>query len=114
MQADGGFQEGGEVRDVVGPEDGFDFSEFIFRQISRAQLAAGFSVHAVDIIQQAGGFGFHDDVGAVGFQFLVHLVPDIQHDVEHAGGQGSPQGDGEGDQQHFSFLAEKCAADHAK
>ena len=104
-------QEGSEVDDVKGPEDRLQLSEIILLQIGGVQFRLPL-FQVIDVRQQGRILRLDRDVGAVGFQFLIDLVSDVHHDVQHACRQGRAQCDRECDQQHLPPLMKQHAAYH--
>ncbi len=92
----GHVQQRREVVDVVGPKDRLDVAQLVLTQV-RAGL--GGLARVVEVIEDGRALGTHDDVRAVGLEFLVDLIAHVEHDGEHGRGHAGAQRDGQGDHQ---------------
>ena len=105
-----GIQERRKVHDVKSPENGLQLPQLIFPQVGRVQFRP--SADVVNVREEGGILGLHNDVRAVILQFLIDLFFHAQDHVQHPGGQGGAQRDGQLDQQHFPLLVEEHAPYH--
>ena len=80
---DGHAQQGREVEDVVGPEDRLNVAELVLAQVG---TGLGCLARGVEVVEDGRALGAHDDVRAVGLEFLVDFVAHVEHDGEHGRG----------------------------
>ena len=90
----GGRQQRGEVQDVVGPEDRLDLHQLVLAQV---RLLLRGALRGVEVLQDRGALGAHDDVRAIALELLVDFVAHVEHDGEHGGGHAGAQRHRQGD-----------------
>ena len=107
----GHAQQRREVEDVIGPEDRLDVAQLVLAQV-RAGL--GGLARGVQVVEDGRALGPHDNVRAVGLEFLVDLVTHVEHDGEHGGGDAGAQRDGQGDHEVAVTASREGTAEHSE
>ena len=111
LQGSGRPHEGGIIHDVECPENGLDLSQFLFLKIRTTVCS---TLHIVEVADHRALFRHHRNVSAVGFQFLIDFISDIQNHTQHCSCERSAQCDRDGNQDHFFPLSEECSSDHSE
>ena len=98
---------GRESDDVVRPEDRLDL-----RRIRLVQVFFASALKAIDVLQHRSRLRRDRDVCAVSLEFLIDLLADVEHDVEHGGGERYAESRRQRDEEEALPLANQRALYH--